>query len=124
MKTTNEIINQEPVYLNHWSCREDVIKDFCGYDQNPSDEWNDVNFLFASYGQDNYSGDAFVLFERDGELFEVHGSHCSCYGLEDQFDPESVVLEELENRLKNGDFGKDDYSGNAFHQELVSFLGI
>lgn len=32
-------------------------------------EWEPINILFASYGYENYSGDAFVLFERDGKLF-------------------------------------------------------
>jgi hypothetical protein len=37
--------------------------------------------LFASYGTENYAGDAIVVFIHDGCLYEVNGSHCSCYGL-------------------------------------------
>jgi len=37
--------------------------------------------LFASYSYRDYSGSAFVLFEKEGKLYEVNGSHCSCYGL-------------------------------------------
>lgn len=55
--------------------------------------WEGINILFASYGEDNYSGNAFVLFEKDGKLYEVNGSHCSCYGLEGQFEPEETTLE-------------------------------
>lgn len=47
--------------------------------------------LFASYGTPSYSGDAVVLFERDGKIFEVRGSHCSCNGLEGQWEPGEVT---------------------------------
>lgn len=40
--------------------------------------------LVASYTYEDYTGDAYVLFERGGKLWEVHGSHCSCYGLSQQ----------------------------------------
>jgi hypothetical protein len=92
LKTLEQILSQDPVYLNDWSARIDVIGDFeeihlnqeeyetnkCPY---PNEEyWEGINILFASYGCANYSGDAWVLFEQDGKLYEVNGSHCSCYG--------------------------------------------
>lgn len=83
-----------------------------------------INILFASYSRENYSGDAYVLYEKDGKLFEVFGSHCSCYGLEGQFEPDEVTLEELNIRLLNSEFGIDDYSGNEFADELKEFLGV
>lgn len=49
--------------------------------------------ILASYGGGLYDGDAFVLFERDGTLYEVHGSHCSCHGLEGQWAPEATTWE-------------------------------
>ena len=58
--------------------------------------------LFAYYVDENYSGDAFVLFEKNGKLFEVHGSHCSCYGLEDQWHPEETSWEALAIRPRTG----------------------
>lgn len=150
MKTYNEIINQEPVYLHNWSEKIDLIGDFESiymtgdeYRMNESpypniesfnknktqmkkaiEQYKGVNILFASYGEDNYSGDAWVLFEQDGKLFEVNGSHCSCYGLEGQWEPEEVTLEALEYRLINGELGKDEWSGNEFNDELKEFLGI
>jgi hypothetical protein len=45
---------------------------------------------FAQYEQLHYEGSAFVLFERDGRLYECNGSHCSCYGLEGQWSPEET----------------------------------
>ena len=150
MKTQKQILKTQPIFLNNWNSKIDVISDFENIHLTESEfraekapyanieyweekkkkmdkaikEYEKKNILFASYGQDNYSGDAWVLFEEDGELYEVNGAHCSCYGLEGQWDEEEVVLAELENRLTKGTFGQDDYSGNEFSNELKEFLGI
>ena len=150
MKKLEDILKQEPVFLHNWKNKIDMISDFediymysndyyakeSPYPNTKSWEdkkvrmndaikrYEDINVLFASYGEDNYSGDAFVLFERDGKLFEVNGSHCSCYGLEGQFEPEETNLEYFEKVLTTGTFGEDDYSGNEFKKELCEFLGV
>jgi hypothetical protein len=54
--------------------------------------------VFASYGGGSYEGDAFVLYQRDGKLYEVSGSHCSCYGLESQWSPEETTWAALAMR--------------------------
>jgi len=117
------------IYLNDWTRKEDVVRDFCNiyqydvdYKQKVelailSDEFN-VNILLASYGYENYSGDAFVLFEKDGKLYEVNAAHCSCYGLEDQWSPEETSVEALEFRLNEGTLGNETYCGNVFATEL------
>ena len=120
MKTIQELKNQAPVYLHNWRCKEDVLNDFQISDKNT----DDINILFASYGDDNYSGDAWVLFEQDGRLYEVNGSHCSCYGLENQWEPEEVGLRDIEYRLTKGSFGTYDWCGNEFKSELIEFLGV
>ena len=151
MKTLAEILAQEPVYLHDWNNKFDVVADFEGifisreeYEatQPPTyggqeylnerknkmkvalDKYKDVNIVFASYNTENWSGHAFVLFERGGSLYEVNGSHCSCYGLEEQWSEELVTLPVLEQRLLKGTFGEDDYSGNNFKKELCEFLGV
>lgn len=152
MKTLEKIIKQRPVYLNDWkenkligviSDFEDVYLSKSEYEAKespyPNKEaweekkarmksllkiWKPIRILFASYGYENYSGDAFVLFERDGKLFEVNGGHCSCYGLEGQWTPEEVTLPELKHRLIKGTLGQDDYCGNPFSNELKAFLGV
>lgn len=58
----------------------------------------DMHVLVADYTYEDYSGSAFVLFEQGGVLYENHGSHCSCYGLEDQWQPERVQVEEMRRR--------------------------
>jgi hypothetical protein len=44
--------------------------------------------LIASiYETEWYEGRAFVLYEKDGKLYEVNGCHCSWHGLEGQWEP-------------------------------------
>ncbi len=59
-----------------------------------------AKILYADYYTGNYEGSAFVLFSRKRKLYEVHGSHCSCYGLEGQWSEEETSVESLEHRLK------------------------
>lgn len=54
-------------------------------------ELEGVRILVAVYEYGNWEGAAFVLFERDGKLYEVHAAHCSCYGLEGQWAPEETT---------------------------------
>lgn len=150
MKSLEQILKQEPVFLHIWGNKIDMIADFEGINMDSKEyyaeeapypnveywlekkekltrkikEYERVNVLFASYGDANYSGDAFVLFEKDGRLYEVNGSHCSCYGLEGQFESEETSLEYLEKVLKRGTFGTNSYSGNEFKNELCEFLGV
>lgn len=59
-----------------------------------------VNIIFASYAYECYEGYATVIFERGGKLYENYGSHCSCYGLEDQWQPEEIDVETYAEQLK------------------------
>jgi hypothetical protein len=54
--------------------------------------------LLASYNQECYEGSAFVLYRKDGKLYEVNGSHCSCFGLEGQWEPEETSIDALRKR--------------------------
>ena len=99
------------VYLNDWANGGErvMLSDF-GID---SSALQGARILVASYAYENYEGDAYVLFERDGRLFEVHGSHCSCYGLSEQsydggggtqWEPEETTEEVIRHRLEKGTF--------------------
>jgi hypothetical protein len=61
-----------------------------------------AEILLASYEREQYDGNAFVLLRRDDKLYEVHGYHCSCYGLERQWDEEETTKEALLYALDNG----------------------
>lgn len=118
MKTIKELLKQKPVFLNNFESVKDVETEF-DIKLDPKQQ-----ILFASYGQANYSGDAWVLLYQNEELFEANGSHCSCYGLEGQFELERVQLRELQNRVIKGTFGEDSWSYNEFKKELIEFLGL
>lgn len=150
MKKLSTILKKKPVFLNLFDNAFNVLTEFEGvYMTEQEYKMQDAPYanveifqerkqeakealekhkgekiLFASYGCANYEGDAWVLFSKDGRLYEVNGSHCSCYGLEDQWTPEEVFLPELENRLKQGSFGTDSCAGNEFKDELAKFLGV
>ena len=103
------------MYLGIFSNKDDVIQEFNikGLDEN-------IEILFAHYDYADYEGYAFVLFERNGQLYEVNCSHCSCYGLEGQWSPEETSVEELQHRMDNGNLGSG-YQGN-FVNELREVL--
>ena len=96
------------MYLNDWENLEQMIEGFwpeCLCDEGPGDALDGVTILLASYHCESYEGEAFVLFEKGGTLFEVNASHCSCYGLEDQWKPEETNAEVLRYRMDNGKLG-------------------
>ena len=74
---------------------EDVCKEF------QIDSVDGV-ILFAVYEYEDYSGSAEVVFVRDGRFFHVSGSHCSCYGLEGQWEPEEMPVEALKHVILQG----------------------
>lgn len=90
-----------------------------------------VEVLLATYTYEDYSGDAFVLFLRDGKLYEVNGSHCSCYGLSEsdysgdtttQWQPEETTVAALWMRMAKGHLADSDYDGGGFAKELSEVL--
>lgn len=100
------------MYLNDWkdSGQAGMLQDF-GIEESAL---TGAEVIFASYTYENYSGSAFVLFRKAGELFEVNAGHCSCYGLseqgygpsdaETQWSPESTTVEALLQRIEHYDF--------------------
>lgn len=64
-------------------CSEFQIDDFDG------------TVIYADYEYANYEGDAAVVFADKGKLWLVTGSHCSCYGLENNWSPEEVTIDML-----------------------------
>lgn len=68
---------------------------------NPQEYENAVP-VFASYDCEDYDGYATVIFIQHGKFWEVHGSHCSCFGLEDQWEPEETSFEVLRHMANKG----------------------
>lgn len=74
---------------------------------------SDYQILAACYTYENYSGSAIVILQMNGYLYEVHGGHCSCHGLENQWQPEPVFIGELIERATRLATETDWYSGDA-----------
>jgi hypothetical protein len=88
--------------------------------------------LYGDYTYEDYNGDAYVLGydKQEKKFFEVHGSHCSCYGLEDQWDVEYCTLAELkelfERRFKEAEeytFWRSANNSGEFRNWLNSAVG-
>ena len=116
------------MFLGQWGSIEDLINDFNDYDGQDTTQYEGIEILLAYYLYECYGGYAFVLFRKDGELYEVNGSHCSCYGLEGQWEPEETTVEALRHRLEaDKHFGAEwsgnkDYYSNTFRAELKEVL--
>jgi hypothetical protein len=98
------------VYYGNFSKQSDVEQEF-GL---PDGYLNNCEVLLAWYEYENYEGASFVLFKRGGKLYEVYGSHCSCYGLEGQFDEEETTVEALEHYLTKGDYRCQGHSADLY----------
>lgn len=112
-------------YFGGFSELDDIKRDFkvgYRYDYDAEKEvFDDVELfptdnevLFAFYGRESWEGDAFVLFEKNGQLYEVHGGHCSCYGLEDQWLPEEtswIYLKKMVDEDRDPSYQMSYYPG-------------
>ena len=108
MKTFKKFLialKKQPIYADGFSNREDVFNQFA----KPEDK--DIKICYAVYIQESYDGNAIVIYYRSStkKYYEAYGSHCSCYGLDNQWEGnEEIVFEELEKRLiKNEVYGGD-----------------
>ncbi len=77
------------IYNGSFTCFQDMINNFR---LNPS-ELKGCMIIYAEYDQNQYDGNAFVVFTRDNKLFEVNSNHCSCNGLEWQ--EEETLIESI-----------------------------
>lgn len=102
-------------YFGEFKSVEDVIREFSieGADNViPKDE----EILLAVYEVGGYDGSARVFFRRDKKLYEVSGSHCSCFGLEGQWEPHEVLPEQLRIRPI-----EDDYTMGYFSEAIALY---
>ena len=64
-----------------------------------------TEIIYAEYDNADYDGHADVLFYDNGKFWYVTGSHCSCYGLEDQWSPEEYSIEALKGQVERDCYG-------------------
>lgn len=96
------------MYFDIFSDRYSVLSQF-EVKSSQIAELEDAEFLFAAYGGRAWEGAAIVIYTHDGKLFEVNGSHCSCYGLERQWKPEETSWGALAMRKLD----REEYSSKA-----------
>ncbi len=80
------------------------------------DDLQGVEILFAVYRTGAYDGESIVLFKKDERLYLVDAGHCSCYGLEGQWDPVEVNEPVLRNEIQ----AKTDYKFREF-ESFIEF---
>lgn len=71
----------------------------------------DILIAYESVGSWGCDSSGYFLLRQGRTLYEVHGSHCSCYGFEDQFKPEVTTLGYL--RSDKFSFSCGGYDGNG-----------
>lgn len=111
-------------YLENWKEGgfEAMVGDFSLNEATAKEVALGFEVMHAYYSDEDYSGSAFVILRSraDGGLWEVHGSHCSCHGLEDQWDPEPTELKALLSRHEAQPLpGMDEDSGGSWLRSLV-----
>jgi len=113
------------MFAGNWSYIEDLNGDFFDsyWEDTKGDVKDDVaEIIYANYTCESYEGNAYVLFiGHDGLMYEVHGGHCSCYGLEGQWKPEPTSQEYVIERLKKNELGYSYYS-RGFASELMQIM--
>jgi len=102
-----------------WDSLEEVKQAFFG-DEEPDDFPTDDEIVVAWYDYAYYEGRAFVLFRRDGKLFEVNAWHCSCYEVEGQWEPEETSVAALKMRKPAAFPFCVEYKG--LYEEFVELL--
>lgn len=132
---TTKKVGDTTKYFGMFGSREQIINELAStnYSKNAEVErldWVERNPLFptekeilvASYEYEDYSGSAFMLFKKNGKLYEYQGSHCSCNGLEDgNFSAGETSWEALAMRNPEGElYGYGAHCAEAI--ELVKAL--
>ena len=82
------------MFIQEFKSVDDIITQ---YDA-PKDALKSAKIYLAWYGCGDYCGSSLVLFKKGRKLYEVNGSHCSCMGLEGQWEPEETSWEALSMR--------------------------
>lgn len=124
------------VYFEDFSSWQDVAMNYVfGSSYNPSNEKLEESLrkipepdevLYACYTYRNYDGESLVFFRNGDSYYLVQGGHCSCYGLEDQWNPEEYdkdTLEKLLKRIIENNLEKREYFGSLMKEAAPIVLG-
>ena len=108
--------------FNHAEVKQHLIEEYTA----PKIEMKnyDVIIAYESVGSWGCDSTSFFLLKNKttNKYFEIHGSHCSCYGFENQFKPELTTLKYLKSEKWDFYVGGYDSSPNSNKAEVKAFL--
>lgn len=114
--------------LKDWESKAVLAHFEAEYTATP-EQLKDLEVLVAyesvvSWGCDSSSW--FLLRNTEtGQLFEVSGSHCSCFGFEDQFKPEPTTVEYLKSeKFSFSCGGYDSTRGDDYQKPEDNLLEV
>lgn len=116
----------EFVGFRHWNSArtpEEKIADFLQKFSAPSDASDYHPLLLVD--NSSCSGEiarSFGLFVKDGALFEIHGSECSVWNFNGQWEPEETSTAALLHHLDFGTLGIDGNDDSQFAEPLRAVL--
>lgn len=95
--------------FDDWADVTGQFRDGAPRDEGPERDGAPVHaprFVFAAYDTEDYEGTALVITSQDGKAYQVvQGSHCSCYGLEGQWEPSDHTVVEIEHMARQAGYG-------------------
>jgi hypothetical protein len=112
------------MYSGCWSDKSEVASNF------NVELGDNIDIIFAHYSgygtpdSSDYEMWARVLFADTAQtpvrLYEVHGSHCSCYGLEDQWKPDAVSIQNIVSDLRTGKAWGDEVVHSRLRAAMIA----
>lgn len=118
----------ENLYLEDLSgCSEDEIKKHIvlSYEADEKEvEKYEILIAYESVGSWGCDSSSWFLLKEKttGKLFETHGSHCSYYGFEGQFEPEETTVEYLQSDKFYFCCGGYDVNSNENESSVKKYL--
>lgn len=102
------------IYDGEFSDWADVQREFEMEEPKPEE------VLYADYNRDGYDGSAHIVYRNGDKFYYVYGGHCSCYGLEGQWDPEEYTAELFVAAYEKGSWS--DYIPKDVLRRVREFL--
>lgn len=78
--------------------------------------------LASNYSCGGEMAQTYGLFKKDNELYEVHGTECSVWDFNGQWDLEHTTVESILHRIEKGQLGQGEHSEQNFYSELLEIV--
>lgn len=115
------------MFFGAFASKEDIATEFSGYEAEETyksilAELGAAEIICASYDNGGYEGEAYVVYAKDGELYTVSGSHCSCHGLEGQWTPCESDWEIILANASQGSYFERTSEANGYLRQLAQTM--